>query len=148
MKIGNYDCVNDEKINRAIFGSMGPEGALKGGVGEDASDEAKLAAYDKLGGLIRKGKNNVKTGSFFDFAKKKPHEKANVVFVFKTEGQTVEIKEGEEVPLEVQASQIAQEKKVKAQLEKQADYDAEKAEKEEKKLKRKKAQSVDSDDEE
>lgn len=106
MKLGNYTVANEEKLNRAIFGSMSSEGKLVGGVGEEAADEVKLAAYDKLGGLIKAGKYKVKTGSFWDFEAKKPRKEPKVLLVLKDlEGNTVEIPEGEAIPVEVQAAE-------------------------------------------
>lgn len=111
--IKDYELVNHDKLQRAIFGSVAGGGSLKGGVGEDASDGAKLAEYDRLGGLIRKGGRKVKTGSFWDFSKKKPREKPQVVFVFRDlEGNEVEIAEGKEIPLEIQAAETIKDKKV------------------------------------
>jgi len=111
--IDGYECVNSEKLDRAINGSVGKEGRLYGGVGEDASDMVKLATYDKIGGLIRKDGKKVKMGSFFDFEKKVVREKPEIVFVFSdVEGNVVEIAEGDDVPIEVQAAEKIKEKKV------------------------------------
>ena len=91
MELLGYTVSNYDKFHRAIYGSVGKEGKLYGGVGEDASDLEKLAAYDKTGGLILKGKAKVKTGSFYDFENKKPREEAEVMLIFKDiEGNTVE----------------------------------------------------------
>lgn len=106
--VNGYIAENSEKWNRAVFGSIGAEGALSGGSGEKASGEQKLANYDKLGGLVTKGGRKIKTGSFFDFATQSPKEKPEVIFVFRDlEGNIVEVPEGEEVPLEVRAAEIA-----------------------------------------
>jgi|SRR3990167_382734 len=118
--IKGYEIVNSDKFERAVNGSIGSGGALHGGVGEKASNEAKLAEYDRLGGLIRKKGHNIKMGSFYDFAKKKPREKPEIVFVFRNlNGVEVEVPEGEEVPLEVQAAELAKKKgkKVKKDIE-------------------------------
>ena len=112
MNIKGYDLANSDKVERMLNGSMGSGGKLYGGVGEKAADEEKLAEYDRLGGLITKGGNKVKTGSFYDFEKKQPREKSEVVFVFKDlEGRVVNIPEGEEVPIEVKAAEIAKKQK-------------------------------------
>lgn len=112
MNIKGYDLANPDKVERMLNGSMGSGGKLVGGVGEKATDEAKLAEYDRLGGLITKGSNKIKTGSFYDFGKKQPREKPEVVFIFKDlEGRVVEIPEGEEVPIEVKAAEIAKKQK-------------------------------------
>lgn len=101
---------NPEKWNRAVFGTVASLGQLTGGVGENASDEEKLAEYDRLGGLILKGKYKVKTGSFWDFKKKVAHAKPEVVFLFRDlAGDEVEVAEDEEIPLEVRAAEVASE---------------------------------------
>ena len=106
-----YTAVNEEKWNRAVYGTVTSRGSLQGGVGENASYEEKLVEYDRLGGLILLGKNKVKTGSFYDFEKRKPREKPEVLLVFRDlNGVVVEIPEGKEVPLEVKAAELAREK--------------------------------------
>ena len=101
-----YTLVNREKLNRVINGSEGPQGELIGGLGDEATEAAILAHYDKLGGLIRKGKSKVKTGCFWDFEGRKPFAKPKVVFVFRDlRGKKVELGENEEVPVEVQAAE-------------------------------------------
>lgn len=105
MNVNGFELANDEKVHRAIHGSMGKDGKLVGGVGEKATPEAVLAQYDRLGGLITKGGRTVKTGCFFNLEKKVAHETPEVIFVFRNlEGEQVEIKEGEDVPLEVVAA--------------------------------------------
>lgn len=94
-----YDLINEEKLNRAVFGSAGREGKLEGGVGEGASDEVKLAAYDKLGGLIKKGENTVKMGSFYDFEKKAPRKTPEVLFVSRVDGIEITLTEEEAIAL-------------------------------------------------
>lgn len=110
MELLGYKLVNPDKAERAINGVVGPKGALMGGVGEKASDLAKLAEYDRLGGLILKGNNKLETGCFYDFAKKKPRTKPEVKFVFwverKGRSKKVVIAEDEEIPLEVKAAEL------------------------------------------
>jgi len=114
MQILGFTIVNDDKWNRAVYGTVGREGKMSGGVGENASDEVKLAEYDKLGGAIFEGKSKVKTGCFYDFAKKKPKEKPEIVYVFRDiDGDEVLVEKGEEIPLEVKAAEIAKAKKAK-----------------------------------
>ncbi len=111
--INGYTLVNAEKVNRAIYGAVLSQGQMKGGVGESATDEELLAEYDRLGGLILKGKFQVKLGSFYDFKTRKPRAKPEIVFVFKDlTGETVEVEEGEALPLDVQAAEKIKEKKV------------------------------------
>jgi len=114
MQINGYTIANEEKMHRVIYGTVGKLGQAEGGIGEDASDEAKLAAYDKLAGLILQGKNKVKTGSFYDFQKRQPRAKPEVMLVFRDlDGDEVLVPEGAEVPLEVKAAELAKKKKVK-----------------------------------
>lgn len=113
-KDGKFTFANAEKHNRAIHGSMGHGGMLQGGVGEKATEEAIIAEYDRLGGLILVGNRKVKTGSFYDFDKKAPRETPEIVFIFRDiEGDEIEVAEGTEVPIEVKAAEIKKEKKVK-----------------------------------
>ncbi len=110
MKIGQLTIVNGDKWTRAVEGNIGKGGQLEGGVGVSASDSEKRAAYDKLGGLVRKDNRNIKTGSFYDFKKREPRKKAEIVFVMRDlEGTEVEIPEGKEVPIEVRAAEKAKE---------------------------------------
>lgn len=68
---GDYLICNHDKLNRVINGTVGSKGGLVGGLGKDASPEAILAEYDKLGGLIRnKAGENIAMGSFYDFENK------------------------------------------------------------------------------
>lgn len=107
MQIKEFTLANEEKLNRAINGSMGALGKLVGGVGEDASDEVKLAEYDKLGGLVLKGKYKVKSGSFYDFEKGAARKVPDITLVLTDfNGNQVEIKDGEDIPLEVKAAEL------------------------------------------
>lgn len=106
--IHGYTLVNPDKFERAINGSIVDKGRVVGGIGKEASPEAILAEYDKLGGLIKKGKHRVKMGSFYDFKNRKPHDKPQVSFVFRDiEGDSIEIPEGEVIPAEVQVADMA-----------------------------------------
>lgn len=113
MNVKGFTLVNQEKVNRAIYGAMSQGGRPDGsGVGEKAKPEALLAAYDRLGGLITKDGQTIKTGCFYDFENKQAFDKPVVVFLFKDlDGETVEIEEGEEIPLEVKAAEKAKAKK-------------------------------------
>ncbi len=114
--INGFTVANKDKFERAVNGTIGPQGALVGGVGEDATPEAKLAEYDRLGGLILKGKYKVKTGSFYDFDKKTAFAKPKPVLVLHDlEGNTIDHPLDEEIPIEVLAAEkIADKKVVKA----------------------------------
>jgi len=115
ITIKEFTIVNDEKWDRAVNGVVGRGGELTGGIGEDASDEAKLAAYDKVGGLILKNGSKVKLGSFYDFKAKKPRDTAEIKLIFRNlEGEEVELEEGEDKPIEVVAAEKLQEKKNKS----------------------------------
>lgn len=107
-KLGTFELVNDEKVQRVIEGSTNSRGELVGGLGEDAianNPIQVLAMYDKAGGLIR-GKQGarVKTGSFYDFKKRTPREEPVVRYQFNINGRHIELAADEELPLEVQAS--------------------------------------------
>lgn len=110
--------MNPEKAERALNGTVGAQGALVGGVGADAEEGAILAEYDRLGGLITLEGNKVKTGSFYDFAGKKPHKKPQVMLVFQIEGETIEVSPDEPLPLEVRAAKAAKAKKAAAKAQK------------------------------
>lgn len=121
MEIKGLSLINEEKVNRAIFGMVSGKGEMLGGVGEDASDEAKIAQYDKLGGLIKKGKYKVKTGCFYDFKKRKTVENPEIIFVMRDlQGDEIEISEAEPIPLEIRAVEAQAEKKLKKAEEKKA----------------------------
>lgn len=124
-EINGYSLINGEKYDRVINGSMGRNNEMINALGVDASPEDVIAHYDKLGGLIRKGKHTVKMGSFWDFKKRAPHATPKPVLVFRDlMGETVEIAVGEEIPIEVQAAQMAadnrNERNVKALAKKKA----------------------------
>ncbi len=125
--IGGYVCENSDKFERAINGSMTSRGVLEGGVGENASPEEKIAEYDRLGGLITYGGRKIKTGAFWDFKKKSVIKAPAPVMEFRQDGEIVEIAVGAEVPVEVQAGEIIEKKKVAKNVEKAAK--AEKAKK-------------------
>jgi hypothetical protein len=100
------ELVNEEKVNRVVMGNLGKDGALIGGLGEDASPEAIVAAYDKIGGLIRKNGDTIRTGSFYDFKGKKPHAKPQVEYVYRINGKEVYVPEGQELPGLVKAAKV------------------------------------------
>jgi len=129
MKIKGYDCVNAEKLNRAIYGAIGPNGKPVDGVTEAATDEAKLAEYDRLGGLILKGVRKVKMGSFWDFDKRKAREAADVKLVLSDlEGNQVEVGEDEALAPELIAAENIKAKKAEARAAKVAEREAKVAE--------------------
>ncbi len=75
VSFGDYLLVNHEKLDRVINGAMASQGKLGGGLGKDASAEAIIAEYDRLGGLIlTKGGQKVEMGTFYDFVNHKPKD--------------------------------------------------------------------------
>lgn len=117
MNIGQFVLENEEKIDRAINGTPGRGGVPQGGVGKDAKPEVLLAEYDRLGGLVTKGGRKIKTGSFFSFKDKKPRTEPEVVYELRDlDGNKVELKEGEDVPVEVIAAEKRNKGKSKSKI--------------------------------
>lgn len=106
MNIGQFQLVNEEKVQRAIYGSVGKGGAMTGGVGENAGDAVVIAEYDRLGGLVLKEGEKVKTGSFYDFQAKVPRETPDVVLLYTVNGRIVEVPDGAPLPVSVRAAQM------------------------------------------
>lgn len=114
MEIKGYNLINEEKVERAINGTQRADGSFFGGIRkEDGSfdDAVLLAEYDKLGGLIKRGNDNVKVGSFYDFKSKKALKEPKVVFIFFVNGKFVEVPDGKELPGEVKAARMLEEDK-------------------------------------
>lgn len=109
--VNGFVADNADKWERALHGTIGAEGRLQGGVGDGASPEAKLAEYDRLGGLIRFEGRKVKTGAFWDFEAGKAVAEPKPVWVVTVEGEQVEVPVGEELPVEAKAAEIAQTRK-------------------------------------
>jgi hypothetical protein len=130
MNIKGFELVNEEKANRALNGTQRGDGTIFGGiVREDGTydDNALLAEYDKLGGLITKNGDKVKVGSFYDFKNKRPLKEPKVFFVYTVNNKFVEVEEGVELPGEVKAARILEKEEI-----------AEAEEKAEKKISRRK----------
>jgi len=110
-KAGLFTLHNREKLSRIIDGQTDSEGKIKEGLGEEALKEQPdlvIALYDKLGGYITgKQGSKIKMGSFYDFKKRTPRETPQIVYVYRINGQKVEMAEGAEKPLEVQAAELA-----------------------------------------
>src|SRR4051812_18076156 len=115
-ELDGFSLVNLEKLDRAIHGLPGRDATTIGGLPENPSDAAILAEYDRLGGLIMKAKNKVKTGSFYDFKLRQPRSEPEVLLIFKDiYGNTVELPPNAPKPIEVEAAEkIAENKKAKA----------------------------------
>lgn len=129
IEINGYKLPNKAKYTRAIEGSVNREGDFVGGVGEDADDNLKLAAYDRLGGLILNSKGEqIKTGCFCNLkeSRKKSREARRPVVVMNEEPKIilqfvvpvindkgnmarkiVEVPEGKNVPMEVKVAKMA-----------------------------------------
>ncbi|MEK7111945.1 MAG: hypothetical protein AAB875_01320 [Patescibacteria group bacterium] len=117
-KVLEFDLVNDEKLERALHGTLGRESKLYGGVGDEAEPEALLAEYDRLGGLIMKGGLRVKMGSFYDFEKKQPRPESELAFMADVDGEQCEVTEEEAKTLKsVQEKKEALKAKKKAKKE-------------------------------
>lgn len=122
MKVGLYELSNEEKLERALNGTLTRGGVLTGGVGKfvfkaplsadgkalsgkelaEAEVRAKenyerllLAEYDRLGGLITKDGIKVVTGSFWDVLLKAPRPEPKLSFVTVLEGELLEGSEDE-----------------------------------------------------
>lgn len=116
LKVGDFELVNAEKVERALTGSVSGNGTKVGGVvKEDGSydDAALLAEYDKLGGLIKKGGDRVVMGSFYDFKNKRPQKDPKVKFVYYVNNTFVEVEEGSELPGIVKAVKVLEKAKEK-----------------------------------
>lgn len=129
MEVKSFTLVNLDKFARALNGSPINENDVAGGVGAGAYFEdgwkrdgdyitapeaeklehALLAEYDRIGGLVKKGSDKVKTGSFYDFKAKCPRAVAKVVFVFWVNGKSVEVPDGVELPGIVKAAKVLEE---------------------------------------
>lgn len=107
MRIGNYTLDNSVKLDRA-----------QAKIGPESSEEALLVEYDRLGGLITKGGQKIKTGCFYDSKNKKAFAKPEVIFIYSINGRIVEVPEGTELPGEVRAAKILEESDKKARAKK------------------------------
>jgi hypothetical protein len=81
---------------------------------EDASEKDVVAAYDKLGGLITKEGQKVKTGCFYNPKTKTAIAEPKVIYLYSVSGRIVEVPEGNELPGEVRAANILAEEAQKA----------------------------------
>lgn len=106
MKVGEFSLDNQEKVERALHGSLTRNGQLSGGVGDEAKEMELLAEYDKLGGLVTKNGIKVKSGSFFDFKKKVARKEPEVTFLSEIDGSIVELDEEEAKAVKVAREKI------------------------------------------
>lgn len=103
-----FELVNEDKAERTINGTIGRNASMVGGVGQDASPEAKIAEYDRLGGLIKYSGDTVKKGSFYDFKAKKPIAEPVIKLQFNINGKVVEVDASEPLPPLVRAAKEAE----------------------------------------
>ena len=127
--IDGFKLENPEKIARVIHGDMGRSGTLEGGLGEEESaknPELVLARYDKIAGYITKDGVKIKTGSFWDFKKKCPREKPEVLYIFNIGGTKVEVDDPSKLAqaistvqkVQTEAEEKVKEKKAKSKFKK------------------------------
>jgi hypothetical protein len=98
MNIGEFELANTAKLDRA-----------KAQLPESASDQDILVAYDKLGGLITKGGQKIKTGCFYNPKTKAAVVDPKAVYLYAVNGRIIEVPEGSELPGEVRAAKILEE---------------------------------------
>lgn len=114
MRVKAYTLINEEKAKRVLDGGENEHGELVGGIRDENghyNEDELLANYDKIGGLIRKGEDKVRMGSFYDFRAKKPRVTPQVEFEFRVNGEVVFVPEDKEVPNAVKAVKIAEKAK-------------------------------------
>lgn len=120
VKVNSFTLVNPDKVTRALEGAMNERGEFTGGVRRDDGTydaEELLVEYDKIGGLIKKGEDKVRTGSFYDVKTRKARVTPKVEFEFRVNGEIVYVPADQEKPNAVKAVQmfekVKKEKKVK-----------------------------------
>jgi hypothetical protein len=114
MTVKGFTMMNPDKIRHALYGDENESAsAFKGIADADGSydEDLLLATCDKFGGLIKKGSDKVKTGSFWDIKGKKAHATPKVVFEYNINGDIIEVAADEEAPKIVQAAKLAEEVK-------------------------------------
>lgn len=111
VKVKGYTLVNPDKVTRALDGAMNERGEFMGGVrksdGSYDVDEL-ITEYDRIAGLIKKGEDKVRTGSFYDFKGRKPRAVPKVEFEFRVNGEIIYVPEEVEKPNAIKAVQIAE----------------------------------------
>lgn len=94
-----------------LEGTTNAQGDPINGLGEEAlteNPEMVLAMYDKMAGaIIGRDGAKVKLGSFYDFKKRAPRATPEISYTFRINGERVEMKEGDDEPLEVKAAKLA-----------------------------------------
>lgn len=105
---------NPDKVLRALDGTQDNHGRFVGGVRKPDGkydDDELLAEYDRIGGLILKGEDKVRTGSFYDFVARTPRKEAKVEFEYRVNGDLIFVPAESEKPVKVKAAQIAKKEK-------------------------------------
>lgn len=122
LKDTGFECVNADKLERVVYGTMGRSGELEGGIGDKASSDDILANYDRIAGLVRKDGTKIKTGSFWNFARgiNAPHKKPIVKYIFNVGGDEVEVDNPAELGRAMQTVEAARRQKEEKFKEKKA----------------------------
>jgi len=110
LVVNGYTLANSEKVTRALDGSMNEHGVFKGGVrkSDGTYDKAELLAeYDRIGGLILKGEDKVRIGSFYDFKLRGPRKEPVVEYEYRVNGELIIVPAEKEKPVKVKAAQLA-----------------------------------------
>jgi hypothetical protein len=107
-----YSLENADKVRRVLQGEKHGSRVISRGLGNKADPKDIIAEYDKRGGLITgKEGQKVKTGCFWDFEERKAFASPKVVYTFRVNGEIVEIEEGQDVPMNIQAAVTVEKKK-------------------------------------
>ena len=120
--IDGFVLENADKLTRVIEGEVKRAGVPEGGLLAQYGDiekipkELVLAHYDKLAGFITKNvggdrRVKIKTGSFWDFRKKKPHDEPKVIYLFRVGGEQVEVDDPSKLAQAVTTVEVALEEK-------------------------------------
>lgn len=102
------ECLNEDKVERAINGTLGKLGQNQGGVGAEATGEEKVTEYDRLGGGMRINGDRVKPGCLYDFKNKKAFKDPVLQLEFLINGKRVVVNADEPLPAIVRASKDAE----------------------------------------
>lgn len=107
-----FTLVNADKVRRVLEGEKNGSRVVFKGLGSKPDPMQLIAEYDRRAGLIR-GRDGaaVKTGCFWDFENGEPFADPKVVYIFRVNGEVVELGEDEERPMQVQAAVAAEAQK-------------------------------------
>lgn len=110
LKVGKYILANPDKVERALHGSPNDKGEFVGGVlksDDSYENEALLAEYDRIGGLILLNGDKVRTGSFYDFSARRPRAEAAIELEFRINGELTFVKADDKSPKTEAVKQVA-----------------------------------------